>query len=114
MLPSGAEMGSGFVALFILVAMIGIAVTIWRVGTARRMARSAGMDVGDATAMTLMTDGGLESTYLASSLRQSPGTSAPAARTPEVRLRQLQDLRDQGLVTEEEYAERRRAILDEL
>ena len=49
---------------------------------------------------------------LASNLRDQ---QAPAdARPPEERLRKLQELRDQGLITEEEYAARRTAILEEL
>jgi hypothetical protein len=35
-------------------------------------------------------------------------------RTAEVRLRELQQLRDQGLVTPEEYDTRRKAIVDSL
>jgi hypothetical protein len=76
------------------------------------------MDPDRATAMTLLSDDGLDATYLAANLR-SPG--APAApppvdpgRSAEDRLRQLQQLRDGGLVSAEEYDERRRAILDSL
>lgn len=115
---AGTPGGAGFGAVFVLVLLAGIAFTVWKVTTARRMARDSGMDVGDATAMTLLTDEGFESTYLASNLR---GQMAPAAtpapaepRSTEVRLRELESLRSQGLVTEEEYAERRRSILDTL
>lgn len=108
---------AGFGALFVLVFLGGIAFTIWKVSTARRMARDSGMDVGDATAMTLLTDEGFESTYLASNLRgQMTPPPSPAAepRSTEQRLRELESLRSQALITEEEYAERRRAILDGL
>lgn len=105
-------MPPGFVALVILALLAGLAFTAWKVSTARRMAASSGMDVGDATSMALLTDGGFEATYLASNLRDQ---QAPAdARPPEERLRKLQELRDQGLITEEEYAARRTAILEEL
>jgi len=40
--------GGAFVALFLLALVIGVAGTIWKVSTARRMAREAGMDTGDA------------------------------------------------------------------
>ena len=115
---AGDGFGAGFGALFVLVLLVGIGTTIWKVSTAQRMARNSGMDVGDATAMTLLTDDGLEATYLASNLRVPQQPSAPTAgapaRTPEQRLRELESLRSQDLVTEEEYAARRRAILDSL
>jgi len=40
--------------------------------------------------------------------------SAAASRAPDERLRQLQRLRDEGLISEQEYAEKRKAILDQL
>ena len=115
--PDSGGPGDGFGALFVLALLIGIGFTIWKVSTARRMARDSGMDVGDATAMTLLTDEGFESTYLASNLRgqMTPAPEpGPEPRSSELRLRELESLRTQGLVTEEEYAERRRAILDSL
>lgn len=80
------------------------------------MARDSGMDEDDATAMTLLTDDGFEATYLASNLRppaQPPATpSAPGQRSVADRLRELQSLLDQGLVTQAEYDERRRALIE--
>ncbi|GCD91864.1 hypothetical protein NLS1_38700 [Nocardioides sp. LS1] len=118
---SGMPGGGGFALLFVLAVIGGVAATAWKVSTARRMAPGAGMDEGDATAMTLLTDDGLEATYLASSLRGTPTTAPvvsaePAATAPDAasRLRQLESLRDQGLVTPEEYADRRARILDAL
>lgn len=107
----------GFAAFFLLAVAVAIGTTIWKVSTARRMARDAGMDEGDATTMALFTDEGLESTYLASNLRGPTAASHPESAPPrstEQRLRELESLRTQALVTEEEYAERRRAILDGL
>ena len=115
--PDAGGPGDGFGVLFVLVLLAGIAFTVWKVSTARRMARDSGMDVGDATAMTLLTDEGFEATYLASNLRgqMTPQPEpAPEPRSSEQRLRELESLRTQGLVTEEEYAARRRAILDSL
>ena len=90
---------------------------------ARRMAERSGMDPGEATAMTLLTDDGLEATYLASNMRPPATAAAPAdghpaeapsARSATERLTELAQLRDQGLVTQAEYDERRAAILDSL
>jgi hypothetical protein len=111
----------GFGVFFVLVLLLAIGGAVWRVTTARRLARNAGMDEGDATAMTLLTDNGLESTYLAANLRP-PAAPAPAPaaapaeppRSSADRLRELQDLLTAGLVTQEEYDARRRAILDSL
>lgn len=111
----------GFILVFVLVLLGGVAITIWKVTTARRMARSSGMSTGDATAMTLLTDDGLEATYLASNLRTpqqapAPAPGAPAASrgTTAERLAELQSLRGQGLVTDEEYATARQKILGDL
>lgn len=113
----GMSGDGGFAAFFLLAVAVAIGTTIWKVSTARRMARDAGMDEGDATTMALLTDEGLESTYLASNLRGQmtpPPSPATEPRSAEQRLRELESLRSQALVTEEEYAERRRAILDGL
>lgn len=106
---------AGFMLLVVLALIAGLAFTAWKVSTARRMASSAGMDVGDATAMTLLSDGGFEATYLASNLRPTsgaPGETVPANPTAESRLRELASLRDQGLITDDEHAARRQAIID--
>lgn len=107
-----------FITLMVLMVVAGIAVTVWRSSLARRMATESGMDPDRATAMTLLTDDGLEATYLASSLRGQVPASAPApeaaGRSVEERLQELQRLRDQGLVTPEEYETRRTAIIDAL
>jgi hypothetical protein len=117
---SGPEPGipAWFLAFGVLVLLGGAAVTAWRVALARQVAQDAGMDPDRATAMTLLSDDGLDATYLAANLRSPGGPAAPAptdpARSPEERLRQLQQLRDGGLVSTEEYDERRRAILESL
>lgn len=110
---------AGFAVLFVLVLLGGVGVTVWKVTAARRMARESGMSPGDATAMTLLTDDGFEATYLAANLRGrvappgQSGSAMPDTSVPE-RLRQLQELRDQGLITAEEHDARRTAILDSL
>lgn len=107
---------TAFITLVALMVVVSIAVTVWRHTLARRMATEAGMDPDRATAMTLLTDDGLEATYLASSLRGRSSAAADDAqgRSVEERLQELQRLRDQGLVTAEEYDARRAAILDSL
>lgn len=114
---AAAGFPAGLVVLVVLALVAGLALTVWKVSTARRMARSAGMDVGDATAMTLLSEEGFEATYLASNLRGTPGApgqAAPATPTAESRLRELAALRDQGLISDDEYATRRQAIIDAL
>jgi len=113
---SGAD---GFGALFVLFLFVGVGITVWKVATARRMARDSGMSESDATEMTLLTDGGLESTYLASNLRNQQPTptaepAAPAKGSTAERLEELQMLRARGLITDEELTEARRKILDGL
>jgi hypothetical protein len=102
-------------ALFPLFVILAIGTVIVKVAIARSSARRAGMDPNEATAVTLLGDNGLEATYLAASLRdQPPAASAPDGPTPADRLRDLEDLRRQGLITEAEYAAKRAEILDQL
>lgn len=115
--PNATGAGGGFAALLVIALVLGVAFTVWKVSTARRMARNSGMSTGDATAMALLTDDGFEATYLASNLRGQ--TTAPAPTTPPRapaadRLAELQTLHDRGLVTDEEYATARQKILDDL
>ena len=106
---------NGFSGLFVLALLVGVGISIWKVTTARRMARGSGMSETDATAMTLLTDDGLEATYLASNLRGQaapPPVAPPLTSSVADRLRQLTELRDRGLITPEEYDARRTAIID--
>ena len=113
---SGPGIPSGFVALTVLMALVGIGITIWRVTAARDLARQAGMDPDQATAITLLGNEGLDATYVASTVRRTL-VDAPrptAGRSAEERLTELRALKDQGLVTEQEYQARRTAIVDSL
>jgi hypothetical protein len=116
---STAGFGGAFVAFAVFALIVGIAITVWKVSTAQKLAKQSGMDPGLATQMTLLTDDGLDATYLASSLRQQQ-QPAPAGTTPAPppsvagRLEELTGLLDQGLVTQAEYDERRQAIIDSL
>lgn len=110
-MSSGSDVPGFFVVLFVLALVGGVALTVWKVSTARRMARDSGMSESDATAMTLLSDEGFESTYLASNLRTSTPTSPAPRRTLAERLTELEDLREQNLITQAEYEERRTAVL---
>lgn len=106
---------AGFVVLFVIVLLAGIGFTVWKVSTARRMARDSGMSESDATAMTLLSDEGFEATYLASNLRPPAAPPPAPATTPApaaARLRDLRELLDEGLITQAEHDERRRSILE--
>jgi hypothetical protein len=129
-------MPGAFVGLFVVAIVIGIGVTVWRVSMARGMARRAGLNPNEATAVTLMSNDGLDATYLAATLRGSQATPAPgdashgaadlsgaatrpaaregAARPTDERLRELEQLRDQKLITDSEYDARRKAIVESI
>jgi hypothetical protein len=115
--PSGGIPGA-FVAFAVFGLLIAIAVTVWKVSTAQKLAKQSGMDPSLATQMTLLTDDGLDATYLAASLRQpAPPAASPTSAPPPsaaARLEELKRLLDQGLVTQAEYDERRKAIIDSL
>lgn len=118
-IPHQDTMDSGipgsFVGLFLIGVMVAIGTTVWRVSVARSSARRAGMDPDEATAVTLLGENGLEATYVAASLRdQAPAGSAPGALTPADRLRDLEELRRQGLVSDAEYAAKRAEMLEDL
>jgi Short C-terminal domain len=115
----GGGVPAGFVAFFVLALVVGAAITLWKVSTARRLAEQSGMDPGVATQMALLTDDGLDATYLAASLRgERPAATAPPAptegppATASARLEELKGLRERGLVTQDEYDQRRKAIIE--
>ena len=108
----------GSVLPLVLVMLVAIGITVYRVSSAREMARKSGMDTGDATRVALLDNDGLSATYLASELkgtRQTPSEPAQrTSRTTAERLQELDRLHQQGLVTETEYAQHRAEILDEV
>jgi hypothetical protein len=110
---SGGGIPGWFIAWAVFVVIVGIAGVVWRVTTAQRIAKRSGMDPGLATQMSLLTDDGLDATYLAANLRGSQNTPEPTpTQTTAERLEELQSLLDRGLVTQAEYDERRKAIID--
>ncbi|MFL6059905.1 MAG: hypothetical protein ACJ72E_01645 [Marmoricola sp.] len=113
--PSPSTIFGIFGAFALLVVLLGVATSVWRVRTARKLAQDAGMDPKDATRMALLSPEGLDATYLAANLRRPVSSpSEPAAASTSDRLAELQRLRDQDLVTQQEYDERRKAIIDSL
>lgn len=134
----GGGDGSGipgwFVGFAVIAVLVGGGTWLYRISMARDMARRAGLDPNDATAVTMMSDDGLGATYLAASLagsRRPPqpasdaghvvadlsGASEPTAATPRStadRLRELEQLRDQNLITPAEYDARRKTILESI
>ena len=117
------EGGGGIPGAFVFLIVVGIVLTIgvtaWKVSTARRLASESGMDPGLATQMTLLSDDGLDATYLAANLRRpapapspEPPPAPPGASPTAERLAELKGLLDAGLVTQAEYDERRKAIID--
>lgn len=110
-------MPGSFGVFLVFAILVAVGTTVWKVSLARRVARASGMDPDRATEVTLLADDGLEAAYLAGNLRPRPAEPAPPpapARTVEARLRELQTLREAGLVTPEEYDARRKAIVDSL
>jgi hypothetical protein len=114
----GIDDGMGFpgwfVAIGVLVAIVALLGVVYRVSLARSMARSAGLDEDDAARITLLDEDGLSATYLASQLRrpQTPSSAPPGSARD--RLAELARLHADGLITDEEHAARRAAIIDQL
>jgi hypothetical protein len=113
----GGGIPGAIIALFVLGLVAAVGITFWKISTAQKLARQSGMDPGLATQMTLLSDDGLDATYLASSLRRTsqPSPTPSATSTPPSatsRLDELKGLLDRGLVTQMEYDERRKAIID--
>jgi hypothetical protein len=114
MLPGVPDLSLVF---FVLVAAMLVGSIVWRVNAARSMARRAGLDEGEAVRMALTSEDGLTATYLASSLR-GQAAGAPGrdhvVRDTASRLRELDRLLSEGLITQDEHASRRAGILDEV
>ena len=114
--------------IFFLFVVLAICGTVFKVAMARDMARRSGMDPDDAAMITLFDDDGLSATYLASNLRTPPPSQpSPAGPAGSVRpkqptahavaagrIQQLKGLLDDGVITQAEYAERRKAIIDSI
>jgi hypothetical protein len=116
-MPSDASPGipGWFIAIIVIVVLLGIAGTIWRITVTRRMARDSGLDPNTATAVSLLSNDGIDAAYLASTLRQRPHSpEAQQIRSAEQRLQELKGLLDRNVITQDEYDTRRRSILDSI
>lgn len=115
----GSDAGPGipgwFVALVVLFALVGIGSVAWRISLSRKLARSAGLDPNEAAAATMLSNGGVGAVYLASTLAahasSQPQPSAEPASTTEERLKELQALKDKGMISDAEYDAQRQKIL---
>ncbi|MDQ1746488.1 MAG: hypothetical protein QOD07_751 [Frankiaceae bacterium] len=120
--PGGGSIPGVFILFFILAIVSGIVTFSWRISTARRIARDAGLDPDDAASAAMLSGrDGLAATYLAASLRPQPQEPVEAPighldppssrRTTESRLEELKHLHEQGLITDGDYDRRRAEIL---
>jgi hypothetical protein len=116
----GGGIPSGFIALFVIFAIIAVGTGIWRFSVTRKAAQDAGLSPDKATAVAMFGGGNaLDASLLASAIKHRDAESAratPTASGPSVdqRLAQLQGLRERGLITPEEYHERRKEIIDSI
>jgi hypothetical protein len=119
---SGGGIPGWFITLAILVPVIGILGSVWRYSVVKKLGRDAGLSDGQSTAMALLGQDGVDTAILASTINrqhaQPPAatvpTTTPAAsptRSTEERLRELQGLKDRGVITASEYDTRRSAII---
>lgn len=115
----------GFIFLFwIFGAGMAIYKMVMRQRAAREIALSHGLDPEQAAAATFLTPNGLDATYLAANLRgaqPAPTYAPPPSPTPvnaahgvEARLHELALLKQQNVITQDEYDSRRKAILDQI
>jgi hypothetical protein len=118
---AGGPSPAGMFGLFLVLALVvGGGTFFWRVSAARRIAQQAGLDPDAAVTTTMLSRDGLAATYLAASLHRpaddedrSVAHPPPlSTRTAEDRLGELKRLHDQSLITDDEYAHRRTAIVD--
>lgn len=120
-LPSGDPYGSGpgvpsgFIALFVLVALFGIGTAIYKVWWAGELARRRGDDPGEARVTSFLAgDAGTAAAYVGRVDAGSPTSQPSDERTVAERLDELAELRRRGLVTPVEFAEKRAEILRDL
>jgi hypothetical protein len=101
-----------FFVFFGLIVVAGIVTTIWRVRATRSLAKSAGLDPDSAAAVALTDPTATSAMIIASRMGQQGGQ--PAGHDAASRLKELDGLKAQGLITDQEYADKRAAILNGL
>lgn len=116
----GGLPGEGlFIGFGVVIVVLAIGTAMWKVSAARKIATQSGLDPDTASTMALLTNHGLEETYLLANLPKlgQPATPAkvdePAADKASVaaRLTELKGLLDGGMITQTEYDERRKGII---
>ncbi|MFL6137889.1 MAG: hypothetical protein ACJ74O_08835 [Frankiaceae bacterium] len=108
----GAGIPGGFVAIVVLIAALGLGSTAWRISTARRIARSNGLDPDDATAVALLDRDGLAATYLGAGLGRGRSAASRSAeeRLAEERLAELERPDHRGRAPGDQAAHPRRHL----
>ena len=111
-----------FIGVVVLMVLIGVGTWLYRISVARDMAERAGLDPDQAARVAMFGKDGIDATYVASALAQRsapapppppapPSQPAQPAKSAEERLRELQSLRDGGLISEDEFQSQRLKIL---
>ena len=115
---------SGFIALFVIVALVGVGTAIYKIWWTGELARRRGHDPTEARITGFLTgDLGTAATYLRPDREPDrPETRAAAAErlaeaadeSAEERLEEVADLLAKGLISEAEAAHKRAEILRDL
>jgi hypothetical protein len=116
-----------FVGVIVLMIVVSVGTWLYRISVARSIAENAGLDPDQAARVAMISKDGVEAAYVASALAQrsaprpvSPPPVAPApvvpapvapAKTAEQRLLELQNLKDRGLISDEEFQAQRQRIV---
>ena len=111
---SGSGIPGTFVGVMVAVLLAGLIVTVYGVTWVRRTAREAGLDPDAATAVALLNNNAVSATYLASSVAKGRPPTPDATVSASARLGTLQGLLDEGSISQQEYQERRTAIIDSI
>jgi hypothetical protein len=106
-----------FPLIFVGSFVMAIYGTVARTRAARRIAMHNGMNEEDAASTALWNSGGLDTTYLAANLH-APAPTVPVGpprpappKSVEDRLRELDRLKHEGMITPAEYDAQRKTIV---
>ncbi len=102
-----------FIALMVLGGLASLGIWWWRYSVTRDLARRAGFDDGDANKVALFGRDGIDTALLASTIRHS-AQPHPEPRSAAARLKELENLKLVGAITQVEYETRRQQILDSI
>lgn len=103
-----------FIALFVIAVVLAVGVGVAKRSWIRDMAQRRGLDPDDASKAAFFGgELGVAAAYLKGDEPRAAAL-APSSRPAAERLAELELLRDQQLITDAEYAERRRTIIDSI